>query len=806
MVTAKQVIEMLKNPLYKPIGSEELMRKLQVSGEDKAEFVSILNRLETEGEIVQTRGGKFGLPKHYNMVVGKLQGSAKGFGFVLPKSEEINDIYIHGSDMNGAIDGDTVLVRLNKPRKGDRRPEGIIIDVLKRGREKIVGRFKASSPLFGVVLPEESRLNVDIFVPSEKQLDAQDGQIVVVRIVPNTSDKFTIEGEIVEILGDKDAPGIDILSIIRKHGLPEQFPEAVEQEAEGVPDQISEEEIKHRRDLRERVMVTIDGEDAKDLDDAVSVERLPNGNVRLGVHIADVSYYVREGSALDREAYERGCSVYLVDRVIPMLPKRLSNGICSLNPKVDRLTMTCDMEINSEGQVVNHDIYASVICTNERMTYGDVKKIVIDEDAELIAKYQHLVEDFRLMASLADTLRKKRMNRGAIDFNFSEAKILVDEHGKPTDIVKRPRTAAEQLIEEFMLAANETVAEHFYRLDVPFVYRIHENPDPEKLMSFYELVNNFGYNVKGKADKVKPRALQSLLGRVEGSPEEMVISTILLRSMKQAKYSTESVGHFGLAATFYSHFTSPIRRYPDLLIHRVIREVLENGHISLERMEHLQAYLTDAAEQSSIRERVAVDAERETNALKMAEYMKSHVGEEFEGVISSITNFGIFVELPNTVEGLIHVSNLTDDYYNFHERAYLLIGERTKHIFRMGDPIKIRVSGASLEERKVDFELVEHITQHELDESFFHREKSKARRSKPGEKDRGGDRRRGKSQGKRRPKSSDPKSSTGNRGSKGKRSEKRSSSSKKGRISTTSPDQSFASKGPKQDTRRKRNR
>ncbi|SDY11091.1 ribonuclease R [Thermoactinomyces sp. DSM 45892] len=804
MVTAKQVIEMLKNPLYKPIGSEELMRKLQVSGEDKAEFVSLLNQLEAEGEVVQTRGGKFGLPKHYNMVVGKLQGSAKGFGFVLPKTEEINDVYIHGSDTNGAIDGDTVLVRLNKPRKGDRRPEGIIIDVLKRGREKIVGRFKASSPLFGVVIPEESRLNVDIFVPSEKQLHAQDGQIVVVRIVPKASDKFTIEGEIIEILGDKDAPGIDILSIIRKHGLPEQFPAAVEQEAELVPDRISEDEIKHRRDLRERVMVTIDGEDAKDLDDAVSVERLPNGNVRLGVHIADVSYYVKEGSALDREAYERGCSVYLVDRVIPMLPKRLSNGICSLNPKVDRLTMTCDMEINSEGHVVDHDIYASVICTNERMTYGDVKKIVIDEDRELISKYKHLVDDFRLMASLADTLRKKRMNRGAIDFNFSEAKILVDEHGKPTDIVKRPRTAAEQLIEEFMLAANETVAEHFYRLEVPFVYRIHENPDPEKLLSFYELVNNFGYNVKGKADKVKPRALQSLLGRVEGSPEEMVISTILLRSMKQAKYSTESVGHFGLAATFYSHFTSPIRRYPDLLIHRVIREVLEHGHISLERVEHLQAYLTDAAQQSSIRERVAVDAERETNALKMAEYMKSHVGEEFEGVISSITNFGIFVELPNTVEGLIHVSNLTDDYYNFHERAYLLIGERTKHIFRMGDPIKIRVSGASLEERKVDFELVEHITQHELDESFFHREKSKTKRAKPGERDRG-DRRRGKSQGKRKSRT-DSKSPTGNRGAKSKRSEKRSSNSKKGRISTTSPDQSFASKGPKKDSRRKKKR
>lgn len=812
LVTAKKVIETLQHPLYKPIGTEELMRKLQVSGEDKEEFASLLNQLETEGEIVQTRGGKYGLPIHYNMVVGKLQGSAKGFGFVLPKVEEMNDIYIHASDMNGAIDGDTVLVRLNKPRKGDRRPEGIIIEILKRGREKIVGRFKAASSLFGVVIPEETRLHADIFVPFEKQLNAQDGQIVVVKLLPTSSGRFSIEGEIIEILGDKDAPGIDILSIIRKHGLPEKFPEVVEQEAELIPDQISEEEIKSRRDLRERVMVTIDGEDAKDLDDAVSVERLPNGNVRLGVHIADVGYYVKEGSALDREAYERGCSVYLVDRVIPMLPKRLSNGICSLNPKVDRLTMTCDMEIDSQGNIVDHDIYASVIRTNERMTYSDVKKIVVEEDPELIEKYQPLVEDFRLMASLADTLRKKRMNRGAIDFNFSEAKIIVNEEGKPVDIVKRPRTVAEQLIEEFMLAANETVAEHFYRLDVPFVYRIHENPDPEKLMSFYELVNNFGYNVKGKPDKVKPRALQTLLDRVEGSPEETVISTILLRSMKQAKYSTESVGHFGLAATFYSHFTSPIRRYPDLLIHRVIREVLETGHISLERIEHLQAYLTDAAQQSSIRERVAVDAERETNALKMAEYMKAHVGEEFEGVISSITNFGIFVELPNTVEGLIHISDLTDDYYHYNERAYLLVGERTKHIFRMGDPIKIRVSGANLEERKVDFELVEHITQHELDDSFTHRDKKKPKKAKPQESDRG-DRRRGKSNTKGKSKSdskksygaNESKSSYGKKGSKGNRSEK--NGSKKGKISTTSPDQAFgASRGPKLKARKKKSR
>jgi ribonuclease R len=564
-------------------------------------------------------------------------------------------------------------------------------------------------------------------------MNARDGQKVVVKLHHITG-RHSAEGEIVEILGHKNDPGVDILSIIRKHGLPEAFPEVVLKEAEAIPDTISEEEIKGRHDLRERPMVTIDGEDAKDLDDAVSVERLENGNVRLGVHIADVSYYVKEGSALDREAYERGCSVYLVDRVIPMLPKRLSNGICSLNPKVDRLTMTCDMEIDGEGNVVKYEIYPSVIRTRERMTYTNVKKIVVDEDPELIARYQPLVDDFRLMADLAMTLRRKRMRRGAIDFNFAEAKVIVDEKGKPIDIVKRPRTIAEQLIEEFMLAANETVAEHFFNLGVPFVYRIHENPDAEKLKAFYEFITSFGYAVKGKPDQVKPHALQALLEKVQGKPEEHVISTVMLRSMKQAKYAAENIGHFGLAAPFYSHFTSPIRRYPDLLIHRIIREVLSKGFLSSERIDELNEYLPDAAQQSSIRERIAVDAERETQDLKMAEYMMDKIGKEYDGIISSVTSFGIFVELPNTIEGLVHISFLTDDYYHYNESSYSLIGERTGRLLRIGDRVRIKVSGVNIDERKIDFELLEHYSDERAPLKKGKKNKAKSKERKKGKK------------------------------------------------------------------------
>lgn len=709
MLTEQQIRQFMLEKAYKPLTLAELIEVFQVEEAEREAFEELLQVMEEDGKIVQTRTKRFGVPERFNLVRGTLQGNSKGFGFVIPDTPGKQDIYIHLNDMNGAIDGDLVLARIHKSKAENRRPEGEIVRILKRTRDKIVGTFSRLSSHFGFVIPDDKRISADIFIAPELQMGARDGQKVVVQLHQITG-RHSAEGEIIEILGHRNDPGVDILSIIRKHGLPEAFPEAVLAEAEAIPDTISAEDLKGRRDLRDRPMVTIDGEDAKDLDDAVSVERLPNGNVRLGVHIADVSYYVREGSHLDREAYERGCSVYLVDRVIPMLPKRLSNGICSLNPQVDRLAMTCDMEIDPAGDVVDYDIYPSVIKTRERMTYANVKKIIVDEDAELIARYEPLVDDFRLMAELAMTLRKRRLGRGAIDFNFTEAKIIVDEKGKPVDVVKRPRTIAEQLIEEFMLKANETVAEHFYNLQVPFVYRIHENPDAEKLKNFYEFITSFGYSVKGRPDQVRPHALQSLLEKISGKPEEHVISTVLLRSMKQAKYSADNLGHFGLAAPFYSHFTSPIRRYPDLLIHRIIREVLERGSLSVERIDELNAILPDAAQQSSIRERVAIDAERETNDLKAAEFMMDKVGDEYEGLISSVTSFGIFVELDNTIEGLVHVSFLTDDYYRYDESHYCLIGERTGRIFRIGDRVRIRVSGVNLDERKVDFELLEHFS------------------------------------------------------------------------------------------------
>jgi ribonuclease R len=725
MLTEQQIRQFMLEQAYKPLTLAELIDQFQVAEEEREAFAELLEAMEADGKIVRTRTQRYGVPERFNLIRGTLQGSSKGFGFVIPDTPGKQDIYIHLNDMNGAMDGDLVLARIHKSKTESRRPEGEIVRVLKRKRDKIVGTFSRLSSHFGFVIPDDKRIAADIFIAPEFQMDARDGQKVVVKLHHITG-RHSAEGEIIEILGHRNDPGVDIVSIIRKHGLPEAFPEAVIAEAEAIPETISEEDLKGRRDLRGRNMVTIDGEDAKDLDDAVSVERLPNGNVRLGVHIADVSYYVREGSALDREAYERGCSVYLVDRVIPMLPKRLSNGICSLNPQVDRLTMTCDMEIDPTGDVVDYEIYPSVIKTNERMTYSDVKKIIVDEDPELIERYRPLVDDFRLMADLAMLLRKRRLSRGAIDFNFTEAKIIVDEKGKPVDVVKRPRTIAEQLIEEFMLKANETVAEHYFNLQVPFVFRIHENPDAEKLKNFYEFITSFGYSVKGKPDQVRPHALQSLLEKISGKPEEHVISTVLLRSMKQAKYATENVGHFGLAAPFYSHFTSPIRRYPDLLIHRVIREIVEKGALTVERIDELNAYLTDAAQQSSIRERVAVDAERETNDLKAAEFMMDKIGEEYEGIISSVTSFGIFVELENTIEGLIHVSFLTDDYYRYDESHYCLIGERTGRIFRIGDRVRIKVSGVNIDERKVDFELLEHFS----DERFERPAKGKKKKFK----------------------------------------------------------------------------
>lgn len=708
MMEEQELLDFMRETAYKPMTVKELEQALSLESADEfKQLVQLLNRLESEGKVYRSRHDRYGIPERMNLIRGRLQAHPKGFGFLIPDDREQVDVYIHANDLHGAMNNDLVLGRVTgKNHNG--KLEGEIIKVVQRANRQVVGLLE-SHEHFAFVIPDDKRINKDIFIPKHGMKGAVSGQKVVVNLVKFPEGARTAaEGEVVEILGHKDDPGVDILSIIRKHGLPETFPEDVLAEAERVPDTISEEELEGRVDLRNSRTVTIDGEDAKDLDDAVEVTRLDNGNIRLRVSIADVGYYVKENSELDKEAYNRGCSVYLVDRVIPMLPRRLSNGICSLNPKVDRLALTCEMEFDEQAKVVRHDIYPSVIRTMARMTYTDVRKILVDRDEETIARYRDLVPDFELMEELAMKRRKARMQRGAIDFDFPEAKIIVDESGKPVDIVKREHSIAEQIIEEFMLAANETVAEHFHWLKVPFLYRVHEEPDGEKLMHFIQFSANFGYVVKGRGNKVHPRSLQALLEEIRGTKEENVISTVLLRSMKQARYDAESLGHFGLAAEFYSHFTSPIRRYPDLVIHRIIREVIASGgRLSEARKEKLEARMADIARQSSERERAAQEAERETDDLKKAEFMQDKVGEEYEGIISGVTNFGMFVALPNTVEGLIRLSDLQDDYYHYHELQHALIGERTSKVYRIGDEVKVRVVRVSVPERTIDFELVE---------------------------------------------------------------------------------------------------
>lgn len=710
MITQEILLDFMRETAYKPMTYEELVSHFAL--EDSTgfkKFEELLIELEQDGRIVLTRNARYGVPERMDLLRGRLQAHAKGFAFLIPDDRDHPDVYIHANDLKGAMNGDIVLIRITSKSPSGGRMEGEVERIVKRGVLQTVGVFQ-NLETYGFVLPDDKRINRDIFIPKQSFMGAVDGQKVVVRIVNYPEGRSAAEGEIIEILGHKDDPGVDILSIIRKHQLPEAFPAEVMYEADNAPDSITEEEIAEqgRRDLRGLNIVTIDGEDAKDLDDAVNVQRLENGNYKLGVHIADVGYYVRESSELDKEAYDRGCSVYLVDRVIPMLPHRLSNGICSLNPQVDRLTMSCEMEFNEHMKVVKHDVFTSVIRTKERMTYSNVRKILEDEDPELLERYSPLIDDFRLMKELAMKLRDARMRRGAVDFDFEESKIIVDENGKAVDIVKRERSVAEQIIEEFMLAANETVAEHFHWLKVPFLYRIHEDPDPEKLQNFMAFAANFGYHVKGRGNSVHPRALQDLLEQIQGTKEQTVISTMMLRSMKQAKYDAESTGHFGLAAEYYSHFTSPIRRYPDLVIHRVMREVIENGGaLSQKRHDYLAGRMPDIAQQSSERERVAVEAERDTEQLKKAEYMQDKVGEEFEAMVSSVTSFGMFIELDNTVEGLIRLSAMSDDYYHFDEAHMALIGERTSRVFRIGDEVKIRVAKVNMDDHTIDFELVD---------------------------------------------------------------------------------------------------
>lgn len=692
----------------RPIADIDIAIDFEINKSEYQMFFSILEKMEEQGLVIKTKKKKYGLPEVFGMVTGRVQSTLKGFAFLIPEDKSLKDVFIPASELEGAMNDDIVMVKLTQKAEGDRRPEGTVIKIIERANAEVVGTFEQSKD-FGFVLPDNRKINMDIYVPGALSAGAETGDKVVVKITKWPKGRRNPEGKIIEILGKKGDPGTDILSVIRKYSLPEDFPRKVLAAADSVPQEVEADEIKRRKDLRDMTTITIDGADAKDLDDAISIERLENGNFKLWVHIADVTHYVKEGSPLDKEALKRATSVYLVDRVIPMLPRRLSNGICSLNPKVDRLTMTCMMEIDQNGGVVDHEIFESVIKTNERMIYTDVSDILEDVDRPELKAYEYLFDTFKAMEELSLILRKKRERRGAIDFNFPEAKIIVDENGKPIEIKRSERRIANRIIEEFMLAANETVAEHMHWLDLPFVYRIHEMPDEEKIIAFNKFIHNFGFFVKGSQGELHPKAVQNLLEKVEGKPEEHIVSKMMLRSLKQAKYSPANEGHFGLAADYYCHFTSPIRRYPDLQIHRIIREMLQNK-LNPKRIEQLEQTVLYASEQSSEQERIAEKAERETDDIKMCEYMLDYVGEEFEGLISSVTSFGVFTELDNTVEGLTRMNLLDDDYYYYDEENMQLIGERTKNTYRIGDRVLVRVERVNVDLREIDFYIVEKIS------------------------------------------------------------------------------------------------
>lgn len=699
----KVIYDLICDDLYTPMKFKELAMLLQVPKERRDELRQILETLEAEGKIYLSKRGKY-CRGEAKRLTGIFRASLKGFGFVVIEGEE-QDIYIAEEDTNTAMDQDEVEVVITREPDGRSR-EGKIVRIVNRALTKVVGLYQVrKGKSYGFVIPDNQRLSNDIFVPVECSKGAVDGHKVVVELTSYGDDRRSPEGKVVEIIGHINDPGTDILSIVKGYDLPLEFPEKVLNQAERVAKPVSEADRQGRQDLREWQMVTIDGEDAKDLDDAVSIAREGDCYI-LGVHIADVTNYVQENSALDREAFKRGTSVYLVDRVIPMLPHTLSNGICSLNQGEDRLALSCIMKIDEKGRVVDHEIAETVIRVDQRMSYTSVKKILEDHDPKETKKYQELVPMFEEMSRLSKILREHRRIRGSIDFDFPETKMILDEKGCPLELRPYERNVATRMIEDFMLLANETVAEDYYWQELPFVYRTHEAPDEEKIRTLATFINNFGYSMHVGANEVRPKEIQKLLAKVEGSPQEAMISRLALRSMKQAKYTPENSGHFGLAAAYYTHFTSPIRRYPDLQIHRIIKDNIR-GRMQEEKIVHYDKILPEVTKHASEMERRAEEAERETVKLKKVEYMQQHLGEIFEGVISSITKWGMYVELPNTVEGLVHVANMRDDHYEYDENRYELIGTHTNKVYKLGQRIRIRVTGADRLLRTIDFEIAE---------------------------------------------------------------------------------------------------
>ena len=698
----KMVYQFICDDFYVPMKMKEMASVLQVKKEERQELKEILDALESEGKIHKTQKGNY-VKGQGNRLTGIYQAHARGFGFVSIEGSD-DDVFIPEEESGGALQGDEVEIQITRgagPKTGQRQ-EGKVIKILKRGMSRIVGYYQKNKS-FGFVLPDNQKFLQDVFVPEEKSKGAVTGHKVVVKLTSYGGDGKKPEGEVVEILGHVNDPGTDVLSIAMSYELPIEFPEKVMNQAERVAKPVSEADRFGRRDLRDVRMVTIDGEDAKDLDDAVSLE-VRDGSFYLGVHIADVTNYVQENSALDREAKKRGTSVYLADRVIPMLPHTLSNGICSLNAGEDRLALSCLMKIDENGTIVDHEICESVIRVDRRMTYTAVKQILEDEDEEQCRKYEEFIPMFREMARLSSILREKRHRRGAVDFDFPETKVILDEQGRPVELKAYERNTATKLIEDFMLAANETVAEDFFWREIPFVYRIHEAPDEEKIRKLAIFLHNFGYTMHIGNHEVHPKEIQKLLAKVEGKPEEPMIARLALRSMKQAKYTPENEGHFGLAASCYTHFTSPIRRYPDLQIHRIIKETLR-GRMDEERIRHYQSILEEVTKHASETERRAEEAERETVKLKKVQYMKNFIGEEYEGVISGITKWGMYVELPNTIEGLVHVVNMTDDHYEYIEDRYEMQGINTGKTYRLGQKVCFRVMAANELQRTIDFEL-----------------------------------------------------------------------------------------------------
>ena len=701
----ERILAYMESEGYVPIKRRDMRAMLSVPQEDREKFENLINELIAEGRVFETKKGKLASPKDLQMATGTFIGHARGFGFVTPDAGG-EDIFIPASETMGAMQKDRVLYKvLHKAEKG-KKADGVIVRILERGQQRIVGTFEAGSKGYGFVVADDKKIAKDIFISRENTKGAVTGHKVVVEITDYGEDRRNPEGKVIEILGHINDPGVGILSVIRRYELAVEFPEEVYAEIEHLGTEVAEADKKGREDLRDLLTITIDGADAKDLDDAVSLKRLGNGNFELGVHIADVSHYVRENTALDKEAYARGTSVYLVDRVIPMLPHKLSNGICSLNPHVDRLALSCLMEVNGRGEVVSHRILESIINSDYRMTYTAVREILEDGTPALLEQYAEILPMLEDMEELRQILGEKRRKRGSVNFDLPESKIILDENGKPIDIKPYEKSIATNMIEEFMLVCNETIAENSFWQEMPFMYRSHQEPDEDKLEKMEQFLRGFGYYLRKKDGEIHPRELQKVLQKAEETDEERIITRMVLRSMMQARYTAENGGHFGLAAKYYCHFTSPIRRYPDLEIHRMIKKML-HGELDEKASAYYRRKMPDWAKHCSKQERVAEDAERDTDALKKVEFMEDKVGQIYEGIISGVTNWGIYVELPNTIEGMVALSQMDDDYYEFDEKKMLVFGKRTKKSYRLGDKVVVSVAKVDRMMGTIDFAFAE---------------------------------------------------------------------------------------------------